>query len=226
MNRTLAILLIAHVVSSVDAGHVTTYQAYETTEESLFDHASASRLHRAPEEREATAGTLPSEGTPSSQIRAQPSGGRISPAALCATIRRHVRYASDSGPEDQWKDAQLTWSSGVGDCEDFALCVKQRCAELGITAEIYRVYPADGQLGHVVVLGEWLGRTWMSSNGGYTEVKTHAEAVRLVAESMGWDHVDVEVVVGEPVARRVSAALEARPRAATTALQSRRGQAL
>jgi predicted transglutaminase-like cysteine proteinase len=122
--------------------------------------------------------------------------GLQNPRSVCATVKRHVRYSRDTSPEEEWKDAEDTWSEGTGDCEDFAVLVKQRCRQRGVTAEVYSFYPPKGS-GHAVVIGEWKGRLWMSSNGSFVEISSIEDASCRVAQSQGWDPDLVLMKVGE-----------------------------
>ncbi len=131
------------------------------------------------------------------------SGWVRNPQDVCTAVKQRVRYTRDRLPEDQWKDGRQTWRSGTGDCEDFAVLIKKLCRENNIQADVYRFYPPTGS-GHVVALGEWNGRLWMSSNGSFVEVYSFEDAKRRVARSQGWSVADMRVRKGEKKNRQSS----------------------
>lgn len=102
------------------------------------------------------------------------------PREICRVIERNIRYVTEKA--DQWSRAEDTWSRGRGDCEDFAICIQELCGMSGIPASVHLYFPAGaGKEGHAVLVGEWNGKTWFSSNGSYEEVGSEQEVKRRVA---------------------------------------------
>ena len=122
------------------------------------------------------------------------------PKAICARVRHTVDYREDLG--DEWSTGKETWERGHGDCEDLAAAVAELAAENGIKAVVYVFYPKRSWLAHAVVIGEYKGKTWMSSNGWYQTVKSLDQAKRAVAKEQGWCRHQLEikklVEVGNP----------------------------
>jgi predicted transglutaminase-like cysteine proteinase len=119
-----------------------------------------------------------------------------SPDTICSSVKRRVRYQRDIMPEDSWKTAESTWEDRSGDCEDFAVLVKDMCARKNMPATVYRFYPPQGS-GHAVTIGRWQGRMWMSSNGSYVEVYSIDDAKHRVADKHGWNADLVTMKKGE-----------------------------
>jgi len=105
------------------------------------------------------------------------------PSQVCRVLSGGVRYRRDSN--DTWQSVEKTWSRGAGDCEDFALCVREFCRTLGVDVEIRIYYPLDCYEGHVVAVGQWNGKKWVASNGKYCEAKDNEAIDRYVAREMG-----------------------------------------
>lgn len=105
------------------------------------------------------------------------------PENICALMSKHIGYASED--VDTWMPAEQTWSRGLGDCEDFALCVMKVCQDHGFDASIHLFYSLKnlGQ-GHAVVIGEQDGKLWVSSNGEYEVVENMDEVKECVAGVM------------------------------------------
>lgn len=106
------------------------------------------------------------------------------PRQICSRIRNNVTYREEMG--EQWQTGKTTWEKGKGDCEDFAEAVVELCKEKGFDAEVYVVFPKGSWEAHAVAVGTFEGQMWLSSNGGYQEVASFAEAQRKVATDMGW----------------------------------------
>lgn len=105
------------------------------------------------------------------------------PREICRVIDRHVRYVSES--QDQWAAPEATWARGRGDCEDFAIAIQELCRLSGIPAEVHLYFPAGvGREGHAVLVGEWNGKIWFSSNGTYEEVKSEQDVRKRVASML------------------------------------------
>ncbi len=105
------------------------------------------------------------------------------PSEICRVLSSGVRYRRDR--EDSWQSVEDTWNRGAGDCEDFALCVREFCRTLGIDVEIRIYYPLDCYEGHVVAVGHWNGKQWVASNGKYCEANDDEAIDRYVAREMG-----------------------------------------
>ena len=103
-----------------------------------------------------------------------------SPMDVCHAVERGVGYKTEE--IDRWAPPRETWTTGRGDCEDFATCVEAFCHELGFEATVRLYFPSDERGdGHAVVTGTWNGRMWMSSIGSYEEVKSLDEVEEAVA---------------------------------------------
>jgi len=97
-----------------------------------------------------------------------------------------VRYVPDRTSEDEWRNSKDTWQMRRGDCEDMATCVRDLCTEKGLTADVY-VFSSKAPGGsHAVAIGASDGKMWMSSNGGFTHVRSLAHAKRKAAQYCGW----------------------------------------
>ncbi len=104
------------------------------------------------------------------------------PREICRMIERSVRYTEEKA--DQWSTSQDTWNRGRGDCEDFAICIQELCRQSGLPARVHLYFPAGGREGHAVLVGEWNGKIWFSSNGSYEEVKSEDEVRARVARML------------------------------------------
>jgi hypothetical protein len=115
-----------------------------------------------------------------------------SPRDICWRIRMHVSFRAKIG--DSWASGKETWESGHGDCEDFAACVTDLCKKEGFQADLYVFHVVRGTknlfVGHVVVVGEWKGKMWFSSNGSWHTADSFDEVTRRVASSMNWKPQD------------------------------------
>lgn len=110
---------------------------------------------------------------------------------VCAAVRHHVIYKEDMG--DEWTSGEETWDRGFGDCEDFAACVADLCKAIGIEATLQVFSPEGSFEGHVVAMGSWNGRLWISSNGWYETVKSTDDAKTVIAKEQGsgWRHREI-----------------------------------
>ncbi len=104
------------------------------------------------------------------------------PREICRMIERSVRYTEEKA--DQWSSPQDTWARGRGDCEDFAISIQELCRLSGLPARVHLYFPAGGREGHAVLVGEWNGKIWFSSNGSYEEVKSEDEVRARVARML------------------------------------------
>lgn len=106
-----------------------------------------------------------------------------SPREICRVVDQNIRYSKEE--TDNWSPAQATWGRGRGDCEDFAICIQELCRLSGISAKVHLYFPATGgREGHAVLVGEWNGKVWFSSNGTYEEVKSEQDVRRRVARML------------------------------------------
>ena len=99
------------------------------------------------------------------------------PEDICRAVHHKVKYAAENA--DHWTGGKDTWNRGYGDCEDFAASVAELCADAGFTAQIRIYYPRTMRgLAHAVVVGQWNGELWMSSNGRFQWMTSEEELVR------------------------------------------------
>lgn len=107
------------------------------------------------------------------------------PAEVCAYVRRKVRYRSED--RDDWASPSETLARGYGDCEDIAQLVKQLCRKNGMSADLYALrHEQRRREGHIIVIGRWRDRYWISSNGSWSAVRTFDEAIAAGADSCAW----------------------------------------
>ena len=105
------------------------------------------------------------------------------PREICRTVEKNIRYVTEDS--DTWSPAAQTWGRGRGDCEDFALIVQELCRLSGIDTKVHLYFPATGgREGHAVLVGEFEGKMWFSSNGSYEEVKSEKEVRQRVARML------------------------------------------
>ncbi len=121
-----------------------------------------------------------------------------SPKEICAIVRHTVDYKSDMG--DEWTSGKETWEKGHGDCEDFAIAIIELCEKKGIKASMQVFYPKGSMLAHAVVVGEWKGKTWISSNGWFQTVKSMEHAKREIAFEAGWRSKEILVATPDQLA--------------------------
>lgn len=138
--------------------------------------ASAARMFRAP--------TTPAPQTLDSWTDVIAHAN--TPADICRVVKSRIRYVSDASAKDEWQDSQLTWQRRKGDCEDFAITVRDLCTAQGIKAEVVVFYPRESRQGHAVTLGEWNGGMWMSSNGSFERVNSEDDARERIARENSW----------------------------------------
>ena len=103
---------------------------------------------------------------------------------ICRAIRNRVRYTSDSG--DTWQSAGDTWARRAGDCEDFAIAVRDLCRAKGIAADVHVFYPKTRKAGHAVTIGRSSDGLWMSSNGSFERVASVTDARNIIKRRHGW----------------------------------------
>lgn len=106
------------------------------------------------------------------------------PHDVCTAVRNRINYISDNG--DTWQSAAETWARRAGDCEDFAIVVRDLCRAKGITANVYVFYPTTSNTGHAVTIGHSIDGMWMSSNGSFERVTSLADARNAIIRRHGW----------------------------------------
>lgn len=107
-----------------------------------------------------------------------------SPQEICRAVRSHVRYVPDE--IDYWQTLEETWNRRAGDCEDFAIAVRDLCLAQGLDAEIYIFHAKNREAGHAVVIGRWNGIVWMSSNGNYRNIGNIENAQENMIREFQW----------------------------------------
>ena len=138
-----------------------------------------------------------------------------SPREICRLIERNISYKTES--TDQWSPAEDTWSRGKGDCEDFAILIQKLCQLNGMETKVHLYFPATGgREGHAVLVGEWNGKIWFSSNGSYEEMASEDQVRERVARmlsckakqlfAMKMTDRDVSRYIGKSAARSVASA--------------------
>jgi hypothetical protein len=115
-----------------------------------------------------------------------------SPRQICKKVYWGVRYKQES--VNKWQRPQETWEKGRGDCEDFALLIKELCAINGIQANISVFFPKTG-IGHAIVHGKFGDIFWFSSSGSYSEIKSEAEIKANVAKFFSCKEKDLTSVI-------------------------------
>ncbi len=116
-----------------------------------------------------------------------------SPRDLCKAVKERVRYSRDILKGDEWRSGEDTWNRRAGDCDDYAVVIKELCEREGFKAEIYVFRSRVAHAAHAVTVGEKDGIMWLSSNGSYQEVKSLDDAREAIARDMGWRAQDVDV---------------------------------
>jgi len=113
-----------------------------------------------------------------------------SPKEVCRVVNRFVGYRAED--VDLWTSPQETWSNGRGDCEDYATLVQRLCRELGVETSVQLFFPSGtGGEGHAIVVGNWNGQMWLSSNGSYEEIGSVEEIRESVARVLSCDPDDM-----------------------------------
>jgi hypothetical protein len=115
-----------------------------------------------------------------------------SPASISWQVRRHVTYATTE--EEAFNNGRETWERGSGDCKAFAFCVADLCEAKDIVCWIAGVRPIGERRGHVVTMGVWQGKMWMSSNGIYGEFKSLEDALKSLASVKGFSGKSLEFI--------------------------------
>jgi len=108
-----------------------------------------------------------------------------SPQEICDAVRARVRYVPDE--TDHWQTGEETWNRKAGDCEDFAATVRDICLARGFDAQMVIFHAETSNAAHAVVIGQWNGTVWMSSNGDYRVVGSIANAREIVNREFQWN---------------------------------------
>ncbi len=103
---------------------------------------------------------------------------------VCNAVRNRIRYTSDTG--DTWQTAGQSWNRRKGDCEDFAIAVRDLCRAKGISADVHVFYSKTSSAGHAVAIGRSADGLWMSSNGSFERVTSIADARNTIVRRHGW----------------------------------------
>ena len=126
----------------------------------------------------------------------------VSPEEVCSAVRRHVKYRKDG--TDEWATGKETWKRGYGDCEDIAACVQELCKELGFNASVRLFYGKKTRKAHAIVIGDWNGRKWLSSNGSYHgSVSAEDNKKNMASLLVSWER-DIGSVAMSEVKRKPS----------------------
>ena len=105
------------------------------------------------------------------------------PREICRLVEKNVRYKTEK--VDQWATAEETWTRRSGGCEDFAVLIQQLAQISGMQSKVHLYFPPTaGNEGHAVLVGEWNGKIWFSSNGSYEEVKSEEDVRKRVAKML------------------------------------------
>jgi hypothetical protein len=107
-----------------------------------------------------------------------------SPKDISRRVKTRISYKADT--QDEMKSGSKTWTDRMGDCEDYAECVAELCHDKGFDARVEVYFEDNNSKAHAVAMGNYKGRLWISSNGSFQFVSNEAEAIRVVAQEMGW----------------------------------------
>ncbi len=103
---------------------------------------------------------------------------------VCNAVRNRIHYTPDIG--NTWQSAAESWNRKMGDCEDFAIAVRDICWAKGISAEIHVLYSKTHNAGHAVTIGRSAGGMWMSSNGSFERITSEENALNTIVRRYGW----------------------------------------
>jgi predicted transglutaminase-like cysteine proteinase len=116
------------------------------------------------------------------------------PRAVAGAVKRRIKYSRDISKEDEWRSGKDTWDRQEGDCEDFAATVNVLCEKNGIQSQVIVLRSKTARAAHAVTVGNRNGSVWVSSNGGYEEYQSEADAKQAMARELGWHAPEVEVL--------------------------------
>jgi predicted transglutaminase-like cysteine proteinase len=106
------------------------------------------------------------------------------PSDVCTAVRNRMRYTSDIG--DTWQSASESWKRRKGDCEDFAVAVRDLCRAKKMAADVHVFYSKTSRAGHAVTIGRSPDGLWMSSNGSFERITSVADARNTIVRRYGW----------------------------------------
>ena len=109
-----------------------------------------------------------------------------SPKQIAALVSRRIKFTRDQLPEHEWQTGQESWQRGYGDCEDFAVCVRELAQKAGFRSDIYVFSSKTRNEHHAVTIGTQGGRMWMSSNGSYVPIRSLEDAAFKLESDMSW----------------------------------------
>ena len=118
----------------------------------------------------------------SSPLPVEAIGNR--PSDVCTAVRNRMRYTSDIG--DTWQSSSESWKRRKGDCEDFAVAVRDLCRAKNISAYVHVFYSKTSRAGHAVTIGRSTDGLWMSSNGSFERITSVADARNTIVRRYGW----------------------------------------
>jgi len=111
------------------------------------------------------------------------------PKEASSLVRKTIIYKEDLG--DEWKNGEQTWDSGFGDCEDIAITIMELLNKINVTSTLFIMHPKNSIYGHVVLIGEWENKKWMSSNGFFYRIKNIEHAKIIVQKEMLWRNKEI-----------------------------------
>ena len=106
------------------------------------------------------------------------------PRHICQAVWNRIRYTSDTG--DTWQSAVESWTRRKGDCEDFAIAVRDLCRAKGLFADVYVFYAKAHNVGHAVAIGRSADGLWMSSNGSFERITSLVDGCNTIVRRHGW----------------------------------------
>lgn len=108
------------------------------------------------------------------------------PEEICRAVSEQLAYVDVTEEEGRKRDSRRVWRRKSGDCEDFAAVIRDMCRERGFKADVYVFASLEARRGHAIVVGNWRGQMWMSSNGSYDPIASMADAKRRVKRELDW----------------------------------------
>ncbi|MFO7870077.1 MAG: hypothetical protein R6V03_01430 [Kiritimatiellia bacterium] len=115
------------------------------------------------------------------------------PEDTCRAVKDRVTYSRNAYKKDERGSAKETWNRRQGDCEDYALTVKDLSSGKGWKANMYVVRSKTAREAHAITMGKRNGRIWVSSNGFYSEYQSLFDAKQEIGRDLGWWNPEVEM---------------------------------
>jgi len=106
------------------------------------------------------------------------------PKDIVREVKHTVQYQEDL--IDYYQTPEETLKLKTGDCEDFAILIQKLCQDNNIKTEIYCLYPQDSVEGHAIVIGQYKGKYWYSSNDWFSYVDKLEDISGCIASEMHW----------------------------------------